>query len=106
MSFAACAALPGASSVAVVLDLEQRERAQDMRRGDRRRRVQIGPVELGKRARSKQAETALDLILQQLEQTHDTGFASRRQGIALHAADAHQIRSARDRLDDVAAAAE
>src|SRR5438876_7094419 len=93
-----------AISIAIVIELEQRERAQDMRRCGRRGGVQIRPVELGKTLDPEQAETALRLILQQFEQAHDAGLPGRRERKALHAADADQIGAGGDRLDDVAAA--
>src|SRR5262249_59811786 len=65
---------PTAGSVPVVLDLEQRKRAQDVRRVRGRRGMQIGAVEIGKLADPEQAETALHLILQELEQPHHPGL--------------------------------
>src|SRR5262249_19643422 len=65
---------PPAGSVPVVLDLEQRKRAQDVWRVCRRGGVQIGAVEIGKLADAEQTETALHLVLEELEQPHHAGL--------------------------------
>src|SRR5947207_39101 len=87
--------------VPVILDSEQRERAQDVRRIGRRRRMQVGAIELGESDHAEQAEAPLHLILQQFEQAQHARRPASRERKALHAADADQIGSRGDRLHDV-----
>src|ERR1051325_7606204 len=93
-------------SIPIILDLQQRERAEHMRRGHRRRRVQALAVEVGELRHAEQAEAALYLVLQQLEQAHDRALAAGGERIALQAAEPDQTGAGRDRLDDVGAARE
>src|SRR5262245_45758396 len=94
------------SLVPVVLDFEQREGAQHVRRVGRGRRMQVGTVEIGEARDAEQAETALHFVLEQLEHAHDAGLAGGRERIALHAAEPDQVGAGGDPLDHVAAAAE
>jgi hypothetical protein len=51
-------------SVSIILDPEQWERAEYMRRVGRRGRVQVGAVEVGESCHPEEPETALHLVLE------------------------------------------
>jgi len=72
----------------------------------RRRRVQIGLVEFGETRHAEQSQAPHHLVLQQFQHPHDAGFARSRKRPALQSADADEIGSHCDRLDDVGTAAE
>src|SRR4029077_13289835 len=95
----------GAPSVSIILDLEPRKRAQDVRRVRGQRGVQIGAIEFSERVDAEQAETALHLVFQELQQPHHAGLAAGGECKALHAAHADQVGARGHRLDDVATAA-
>src|ERR1700722_6709877 len=87
-------------------EIEQRKRAQHMRAVDRRGGAQHGAVELGIVCGAEQAEAHADFGLEQLQQPPPPRLARRRQGVAIKPADADGVGAQRQRLDDVAAAAE
>src|SRR6266536_3120615 len=66
-------------SIPIVLDLQQRERAEHVRRIGGRRRAQVGTIELGETRHAEQAERALHLVLDELEHAHDAGLPGRRE---------------------------
>src|ERR1700732_4857954 len=74
-------------SIPVLLDLQQREGAQRVRRVGRWRRAHVGAVELGVFRDPQQAERALHLVFEEFEHAHDTGLPRRREPVALHAAE-------------------
>src|SRR5207253_1862453 len=61
---------------------------------------------LGEARHPEQAEAALHLVLEQLEQAGDAGLPAGGERVALHAAHADEVGAGRDRLDDVGAAAD
>src|SRR5262249_60463159 len=65
-----------------------------------------GAVEFGEIVDAEEAETALHLVFQQLQQPHHASLPPGGERKALHAADADQIGAGGDRLDDVGAAAD
>src|ERR1035437_6033678 len=87
-------------SISIRLDLQQRKRAEDTRHVRRRRRVQIGYVELGEVFDAEQAQAPDHFVFEQLQHPQDPGFAGCGKRPALQAADADQIGAAGDRLDD------
>src|ERR1700723_1079218 len=64
-------------SIAIGLDVQQRECAEDIGRSGRRGRVQIGCVEPGEIWRAEQAEAPDHFVFQQLQHPHDSLFTSR-----------------------------
>src|SRR3954453_16453211 len=93
-------------SISIGCDLEQGKGAEHVRNVYRRGGVQIRAVEIDEGRGAQQAETALHLVLEQLEQTHDPALSAACERKALHAADANQIGAGRVRFDDVGAAAD
>src|SRR6266516_1282573 len=93
-------------SIPIVLDLQQRERAEHVRRIGGRRRAQVGTIELGETRHAEQAERALHLVLDELEHAHDAGLPGRSETVTLHAAEPDEIRAQDHRLADIGAAAE
>ena len=77
-----------------------------MRNGRWRSCMEIGAVKSGEARNSKQPKAAPSFILQKLEETYHACLAAGCQRKALHAANANEIGPRRDRLDDVAAAAD
>ena len=68
--------------VSVIVDLEQREGAEDVRHRRRRRRMEVLAVEIGKARHAEQAEAALHLVLQKLEHAHQRALAAARAVVA------------------------
>ena len=93
-------------SIPIGFDVQQRERTVDTGQGRRRRRVQIGAVELGETGSAEQAKAPDHFILKQLQHAQHPGFPCRGERPALQASDADEIRAHDDRLDDIAAPAE
>src|SRR5215472_12722932 len=63
--------------IGLARQVEEREGAVDMRRGDRPRRSDVGFVEGGKARDAEQRETDRNLVLEDFEQPHDAGAARR-----------------------------
>src|SRR6185437_7827617 len=79
------------ASVAIGLDVEQREGAEDMRKIGRRCGMQVGLIKLGKVFHPEQAEAADYLVFEQFEHPQHAGFAGCGQCPTLQAADADKI---------------
>jgi hypothetical protein len=91
--------------IAIRCDIQQRKGAENVRRIGRRRRMQIGLIELAEAGHAEQAQRARDLVLHEFEHAHDAGLPRRGERIALHAAEPDEMGAERHCLDDVAAAA-
>src|ERR1700727_3950361 len=77
--------------VPIIVDLEQRERAEHVRHRRRRRRMQVLAVEMGKACHPEQAEAALHLVLQEFEHAHERALAAGGERVALHPAEPDEI---------------
>ena len=66
-----------------------------MRRICRRRSLQAGSIELAETRDADEAERSSDLVLEKFEHAHDARLSGRRKGIALHAAEAYEMRPRR-----------
>src|SRR5258708_18038140 len=93
-------------SIAIRLDRQEREGAEDMGQVGRRRRMQIGFVEFGETRDAKQPQRTDHLVLEQFQHPHYSGLALGGERPALQPADADEISAGYNRLDDVGAAAD
>src|SRR6202022_1794695 len=96
----------GASLVAPVVEIQQRERAGHVRDGDRSGRMQVRRVEHAEAVHAEQAHRDADLVFQQLEGADEPRLAGGGEAEAGEAAQAHHLRAERDGLDHVGAAPE
>src|SRR5215472_3181566 len=92
--------------IGLARQVEEREGAVDMRRGDRPRRSDVGFVEGGKARDAEQRETDRNLVLEDFEQPHDAGAAGRGEAINIEAAGRNRVGPQYHRLDDIGAAAD
>ena len=65
-----------------------------MRRICRRRRPQAGSIELAETRDADEAERSSDLVLEKFEHAHDARLSGGRKRVALHAAEADEMRPA------------
>src|SRR6516225_8866714 len=92
--------------IGLARQVEEREGAVHMRRGDRPRRGDIRFVEGGKARDPEQRETDRDLVLEDFEQAHNAGAAGRGEAINIEPADRNRVGPQYHRLDDIGAAAD